>query len=65
MQEFIIGNVIQCQIRAFSVLAEMEGMKAENEKQKRYGESPTYGEDHFMDISKRLEALAYEAGERY
>ena len=58
-------HVIQCQIRAFSVLAEMEAMKARNENRARSGEVQMYNEHNFLDLSMRLEELAREAGQRY
>jgi hypothetical protein len=58
-------HVIQCQIRAFSLLAEIEGMKAENSLRESINAAQAYSSSDFMRISNQLEELAREAGQVY
>jgi len=55
------SHQLQCHIRAFAVLAEMEAMKAENENRTRRNEAQAYNENNFFALSNRLEELACEA----
>lgn len=59
------SHQLQCQIRAFSILAEMEGMKSENECRQRRGEAQAYDGNSFFEVANRLEELAREAGQTY
>jgi len=59
------SHQLQCQIRAFAALAEMEAMKAENENRARRGEAQAYNENNFFALSNRFEELAREAGQTY
>jgi len=59
------SHQLQCHIRAFAVLAEMEAMKAENENRTRRNEAQAYNENNFFALSNRLEELAREAGQIY
>ncbi len=59
------SHQLACQIRAFSVLAEMEAMKAENESRARKGEAQLYDADYFFALANRLEELARAAGQVY
>ena len=51
------------QIRAFAVLAEMEAMKAENEKRSQAGEAQFYSGGSFLELANRLENLAILAAQ--
>lgn len=43
----------------YSIQAEVEGMKAENENRKQRGESMTYSDEDFNSKSQELQNLAY------
>lgn len=58
-------HVYVCQIKAFSVIAEIEGMKALNQERKSCGLSLAYGEDAFYACADRLNKIAIEAMRYY
>lgn len=52
---------IQC--RMYALVAEMEGMKADNQNRTIMGYSPSYGETAFETINNALLCLAGELNE--
>lgn len=54
------ATAIACQIRAYAVIAMIEGMKAENEFSVSCGNGIRYGEEAFYNAQADLERLAQE-----
>jgi hypothetical protein len=59
------GHQLMAQIRAFSLLAQIEGMKALNAHRLQRGETQAYDENAFYDLANQLEELARDAGQVY
>lgn len=51
---------IACQIRAYAVMARVEGMKAENEFSVSVGNGIRYGEEAFYAAEQDLQRIAQE-----
>lgn len=57
------ATAISCQIRAYAIMAMIEGMKVENEFSVSCGNGIRYGEDAFYYAQSELERLAQECSE--
>ena len=54
---------VRLMLEAQAAIVRSEGMKAENAQRAMQGDSPAYGEGHFIEQAEEIERLAREIGQ--